>query len=201
MAEAMIGEIRAFPYSYAPQGWFECDGRQLAIRNYAALYATIGLIYGGDGTNTFNLPNLQGRVAAGAGQGSGLSFYQLGKATGAEGIALTNPAQLPSHSHRLQVQFLALGQEAQDFTASPKAGESYACRYWFNLSQRPAVSYVMYNPTPPASGSAAPVSPVMMATGVLDPLVGTSQPHENRQPYLPLRFCICWDGYFAPNPG
>ena len=200
MAEAMIGEIRAFPYLYAPYGWFDCDGSKYMISQYTALYAIIGPTYGGDQRTYFNVPNLQGAVALGQGQGPGLSYYQLGRAAGTEGVALTSTAQLPVHNHTLQVQNLPLGQEPADFTAAPKPGLSYGSRYWYNLAQRPAVSYLAYNPAPPASGTTAPVAPTPMALTALDPYGGGSQPHENRQPFVPLRYCICWDGIYMPNP-
>lgn len=201
MAEAMIGEIRAFPFSYAPYGWLDCNGQLLLVQQYPALYATIGIAYGGNGQTNFNVPNLQGRTAGGAGQSPGLSYYTLGQALGYEGVQLTSSAQLPLHNHTLQLQTLGLGQEPQDFTAAPQAGVSYATRYWYNLAQRPAVSYVAHNPVPPATGIAVPQQPVNMSSSSLTPFGGAGQAHENRQPYLPLRFCICWDGYFMPNPG
>lgn len=199
MAEAMIGEIRAFPYAYAPDCWLDCDGRLVNIRDYQALFAILGSTYGNYTATQFYLPDLRGRIALGYGQGPGLSYYRLGGKAGTEGVSLTSTSQLPAHNHTLQVQNLGLGQEPPDFTAVPKAGLSYASRYWYNLSQRPPVSYVTYNPTA-SSTSTTPTSPTAMSVVSLDVYGGGSAPHENRQPYIPLRFCICWNGYFMPNP-
>ncbi|MFX4450863.1 tail fiber protein, partial [Acinetobacter baumannii] len=58
MAEATIGEIRFFPYRYAPESWLACDGAKHDNRSYTALYATIGATYGGDGKTYFQVPNL-----------------------------------------------------------------------------------------------------------------------------------------------
>jgi uncharacterized protein YbdZ (MbtH family)/microcystin-dependent protein len=62
VTEPMIGEIRMFAGDFAPTGWAMCDGQQLPIANYTALYSVIGLQYGGDGQTWFALPDLRGRV-------------------------------------------------------------------------------------------------------------------------------------------
>lgn len=53
-----IGTLLLFPYTFIPEGFLPCDGRQLSINDYQALYALIGIRYGGNGSSTFNLPNL-----------------------------------------------------------------------------------------------------------------------------------------------
>ena len=70
MAEPFLGEIRMFGGNYAPAGWALCDGTTLAIAQNTALFALIGTTYGGDGTTTFNLPDLRGRVPVHMGQGA-----------------------------------------------------------------------------------------------------------------------------------
>ncbi len=69
MSEAFIGEIRLFAGNYAPEGWLSCDGRALKIADAQnqALYSLIGITYGGDGVQTFKLPDLRGRVPLGVG--------------------------------------------------------------------------------------------------------------------------------------
>ncbi|MCW5850233.1 MAG: tail fiber protein [Anaerolineae bacterium] len=84
MAEAYFGEIRMFAGDYAPEGWLLCNGQLLQIQQYQALFAVIGLRYGGDGRTTFGLPDLRGRVPVGMGQGQGLMSYPLGQSGGAE---------------------------------------------------------------------------------------------------------------------
>jgi microcystin-dependent protein len=82
--DEFIGIVKLFAGSYAPQGWALCDGSLLNIRQYSALYAILGLAYGGDGINTFALPDLRGRVALGAGNGPGLAARTAGEKAGAE---------------------------------------------------------------------------------------------------------------------
>jgi len=81
-----------------PAGWLPCDGRELNVRDFRALFRAIGTIYGGDGVNKFHLPNLQGRVVVSAGTGPGLSSRTLGQQGGEEQHTLT-VAEIPPHSH------------------------------------------------------------------------------------------------------
>ena len=90
----MVGQITAFAGSFAPNGTMFCDGRLLPISEYEVLFAVIGTIYGGDGQETFALPDLRGRVPVGAGTGAGLSNVGLGQSFGAEELTLSQ-ANLP----------------------------------------------------------------------------------------------------------
>ncbi|RZK95113.1 MAG: phage tail protein, partial [Hymenobacter sp.] len=69
MSTPYIGEIRAVAFYFPPVGWYPCDGRQLSISQESTLFQLIGTTYGGDGQTTFNVPNLNGKVAVGAGSG------------------------------------------------------------------------------------------------------------------------------------
>ena len=84
MSEAYVGEIRMFGGNYAPAGWQKCDGSLLSINTYQVLYSLLGTIYGGDGVTTFGIPDLQGRIPVGFGQGSGLTNRVIGEKFGAE---------------------------------------------------------------------------------------------------------------------
>lgn len=80
-----IGVIKLFAGNYCPQGYMYCEGQTLNINQYTALYAVIGAAYGGNGTTTFNLPDLRGRVAISAGT-NGTSVYTIGQKGGNENI-------------------------------------------------------------------------------------------------------------------
>ena len=60
MSDFFLGEIRLFPYNRIPKGWQACEGQTLAISQNAALFSLLGTSYGGDGKNTFMLPDLRG---------------------------------------------------------------------------------------------------------------------------------------------
>jgi len=96
MADQYIGEIRYFTYLRgAPSGWLLCDGSTPSVQDYQELFALLGTTYGGDGQNTFGLPDLRGRVAIGAG-----GSYPLGNVTGSETVQL-NSNQIPTHQHAI----------------------------------------------------------------------------------------------------
>lgn len=94
MSEPFIGEIRAFPYGFAPRGWALCNGNLLPIPQNQALFSILGTTYGGDGRTTFALPNLQGRVPVHPGNG-----IMQGQASGEEAHALAI-SEMPAHNHR-----------------------------------------------------------------------------------------------------
>lgn len=93
MSTPYIGEIRMFAGNFAPQGWMFCDGQTLPVYDYDALFNLIGTTYGGDGVETFALPDLRGRIPFHTG-----SYYVLGQMAGVEIVTLTTQ-QIPVHSH------------------------------------------------------------------------------------------------------
>lgn len=95
MDEAFIGSIVLFAGNFAPRNWAFCNGQILNIAQNTALFSILGTTYGGNGQTTFALPNLNGRVAIGAGNGPGLTPRSLGEMSGSEGVTLT-AAQVPS---------------------------------------------------------------------------------------------------------
>lgn len=109
MTQPFIGEVRMLGANFAPVDWAFCNGQTVAIAQNQALFSLIGTAYGGDGVNTFGLPNLQGRLCVGMGQGPGLSTYVLGQASGAEQVTIT-PATMPGHAHALSATTTAANQ-------------------------------------------------------------------------------------------
>ncbi|MEN5097621.1 tail fiber protein [Stenotrophomonas sp. TWI1409] len=176
MSQPFVGEVRLFPYNFAPVGWFDCDGRLLPISEYEVLYILLGTTYGGDGVNTFGLPNLSGRVPVHQGTGSGLGTYVLGQAAGSESVTLTT-AQLPTHTH----VFNAVNSAA----TSPAPGPTL---------QLGAISGdTLYTDSTTDLGSGTLVAASVSA-------IGGSQPHDNTMPSLVARYCIAWAGVF-PSQG
>jgi microcystin-dependent protein len=107
VADPFIGEIRMFGGNFAPAGWAFCDGQLIPISENDALFTLIGTTYGGDGQETFALPDLRGRVPVHQGNG-----FTLGQAAGVEAVTLTG-AQLPIHSHAF------LGSQNPGTTTNP----------------------------------------------------------------------------------
>ncbi len=167
MATPYISEIRIFTGNFAPRGWAICDGSALSQADYQVLFAIIGTTYGGDAT-TFNLPDLRGRVPVHAGQGPGLSTYNLGDTAGVENVVLTE-AQLPVHSHDLQAKSgtATSSSPVGHFLAAPNAGAAYK-----NAPQTVSMA--------PVAISAPPVS----------------NAHSNIGPYLAINFIIALIGVY-----
>jgi microcystin-dependent protein len=188
MANPFLSQILIWPPNFAPRGWAFCAGQILPISQNAALFSLIGTIYGGDGRTTFALPNLQGRMPIGAGQGSGLSFYDLGTVGGFESVQL-NANTLPSHTHsaspNLTVQVPAVAGNGTTNAPSPSvfpAAPTDAARNPVNIYSNQATTTTLGSPT--VSGS------------VTIGATGSGQPHENRQPFLAVNFIIALQGIF-----
>ncbi len=101
MSTPFIGQIQCFSFEDAPSGWAKCDGQEVSVITYADLFALISTTYGGDGIDTFALPDLRSRFSLHIGQGPGLSSYSLADNGGAEEITLAT-GNLPSHNHSLE---------------------------------------------------------------------------------------------------
>jgi microcystin-dependent protein len=170
MSDPYIGEIRMFGGNFAPEGWQLCDGSLLSISDNATLYNLLGTTYGGDGLNTFGVPDLRGRWPVNQGVLSGASMA-LGQSGGSENVTL-NPVQLPAHTH-------ALKATAAPATKAKSAGGT--------LAQTTATSlYLDDDPN------------VSLLSSTLG-MTGGTQPHENRSPYLPVNFIISLYGIY-PSP-
>lgn len=167
MSDPFIGEIRMFAGSFAPAGWAFCDGQLIPISENDALFVLIGTTYGGDGQETFALPNLQSRSPMHAGTGPGLSNRQLGEAAGVESVTLSTQ-QIPIHSHQM------LG------STDPASAKGAAGNV---LSRGPSEVYA--SEFTPEALNAASVQPQ-----------GGSQPHDNMQPFLVISFIISLFGIF-----
>lgn len=84
MAQPFLGDIEAFSFNFAPNGWAFCAGQVLPIAQHTALFSLLGTTFGGNGTTTFALPDLRGRIANALGQGPGAAPYNLGQTGGQE---------------------------------------------------------------------------------------------------------------------
>jgi microcystin-dependent protein len=167
MANPFLGEIRMVGFSFAPVGWAFCNGALMAIAQADALFNLLGTIYGGDGVNTFGLPDFRGRIPIHMGQGPGLSNYVVGQRAGDENVTLL-PSQLPSHHHALQASSDAAS------TASPSGAF---------LGQTTVPAYF------PGPATAA------MSISSIGPS-GGNLPHDNTMPFLCINFIIALNGIF-----
>lgn len=171
--QPFLGQIAIFGFNFAPLNWALCQGQIVPIQQNTALFSLLGTRFGGNGTTTFALPNLGGQVSIGQGQLAGGQSYDLGEVGGLGTVTLTRD-EAPTHDHDL----MAL--------AAPSNAEGPAG----NVLARPQVSGnpnpilgKLYNTNAPDTPLNAPITPA-----------GKGLPHENRQPYLVLNYCICIRG-------
>lgn len=173
MSDPFVGEIRIFPFNFAPRGWAFCDGQLLPLSQNTALFSLLGTNYGGNGKSNFALPDLQGRAPMHPGQGPGLSLHDLGETGGSETVSLLE-SEIPSHNHALRVDGADPGEDRTP------GGEYFARSTGGNLFSDPAGNLIQMSPD------------------ALSPS-GGDQPHNNMQPYLTLNFCIALQGVFPPR--
>jgi microcystin-dependent protein len=166
---AYVGEIRLFAGNFAPAGWLFCAGQTVPISENEVLFQLIGTTYGGDGEETFQLPNLQSRVPVHMGTGPSGTTYQIGQLAGSESITLSTQ-QIPIHSH--------------PFTGSTSNGTATNPGNAVLAGSLSSVQPLVQDSVTDA-----------MAAGAIGP-AGGSQPHENLQPYLCINFIISMFGVF-----
>ena len=170
MAQPYVGEIRMFAGNFQPAGWMFCNGTVLPISEYETLFQLIGTTYGGDGQETFALPDLRSRIPIHQGNG-----FILAETGGAESITLT-VQQIPAHSHAL------LGATTDGGLNAPAGG----------VLAKPG------SPQPGVRAFAPGPADTTMNAQAIGP-TGGSQPHENMQPYLGVHYIISLFGIF-PSP-
>jgi len=167
VSDPFIGEIKIWAFNYAPKGWAFCNGQTMPIQQNQALFSLLGTTYGGNGQTTFGIPNLQGRVPMHMGASPGGRVnYPQGAVTGEETHTLIQ-SEMPRHNH------LATVSNASSNVIVPTGAYLGA-------------SANLYQPGPANTN----LAPSTVAA------VGGSQPHENRQPYLALNFCIAINGIY-----
>jgi microcystin-dependent protein len=173
-----LGELKLIPYQQIlPDGWKECDGALLPIAQNQALFALLGTNYGGDGRTTFGIPDLRGRTPVCCNYVLAPKKAPYGVATvgGAESVTLTQ-AQIPQHNHNINV--------------SSKTGTQTSVKnniYAGVPTSANASLYAPFGTTPFAIDASSFIA------------AGGSQPHDNMQPYLALKWIIAVLGIFPPR--
>src|SRR5882724_3663028 len=170
MADQFVGEVRCVGFNFPPVGWAFCDGQLMSISQNTALFSLLGTFYGGDGKSTFALPNLQGNIAIGQGQGPGLSDRFIGETSGSSSVTLII-SEMPSHQH---TYFTDTGDGPANL-ATPAPNTT--------LSNGPAVYTTATTPTVAMNANAVSIA-------------GQSFPHNNMMQFLVLNFVIALQGIF-----
>jgi microcystin-dependent protein len=167
-----MGEIIMGGWNFAPSGTAFCHGQIMSISQNSAVFALLGTTFGGNGTQTFGLPDMRGRVPMGSGQGNGLSNQVLGRMAGTESVTLT-VAQMPAHSHAVNIgssQAISDTATGRVLATQTKGGDI------------------------PEIYTDTPVSTLLRDDSISQ--TGGNQPHSNMQPYLCVSFVIVLQGIF-----
>jgi len=181
MSFPFLGEIKMFGGNFAIAGYAFANGQLLSIAQNTALFSLYGTTYGGDGINTFALPNLQGRLPLNQGQGPGLTNRVIGEIAGTNNVTLTT-GQMPQHQHLMVVN-------NTDPTNDAPATNTMPCRPKQAVGGNSAQLYTDPTKTP----TPADLKPMM--TGIIGN-VGNSLPHDNMMPYLVITYIVSLQGIF-----
>ena len=173
MSEPFLGQIQSFGFGFAPVNFALCNGQIMSIQQNTALFALLGTMYGGNGSTTFGLPDLQSRVPMHMGTFNGNTYTQ-GEEAGEENVTI-DISGMPQHNHT----FMGTTVAANSFV--PANGAALAA---------------VHKGTPPAGPFYAPdTTPQPISASSIGP-AGGNQPHTNIQPYLTINWCIALRGAF-----
>ncbi|HEY6768249.1 MAG TPA: tail fiber protein [Candidatus Sulfotelmatobacter sp.] len=175
MSDQFLGEIRMVGFNFAPSGWAQCNGQLMALAQNTALFSLLGVSYGGDGRTNFGLPNFQAAAPMGSGNGAGLTPRTWGE-TGGEYTVTLLQNQLAAHNHGVAC------------ISGAGSSNTVANNVWASDGGRGA---------PPVYATGAP-------TGAMNPadvqltggISGSTQPHNNLQPFLTVTFVIALQGIY-----
>jgi microcystin-dependent protein len=184
MADAYIGEIRAFAFNFTPTGWLPCNGSVYPVNNNAALFSILGTYYGGNGTTTFAVPDLRGVAALGINV-QDPSFSQPGTRGGSEEVTLTT-ATMPAHMHTMQAVIRTSQPQTAAAIAQPGPDAYLTNAFCIGLNK----GIVVYS----NNSGGTTLNPQTIG------ITGGSTPHENMDPYLAMTYCICASGEYPARP-
>lgn len=178
--EPFIGEIKILGFYFAPRGYATCQGQIMSIAQNTALFALLGTTYGGNGQTTFALPDLQGRMPIGQGQGGGLPIRTMGEMAGTPTTTLLI-SNLPQHYHTAN----ALSIKLKASTANADEGS-------------PDGNFPATTPTSIYSGNGATPGVYTGGTEVSGStdITGSNQPFSLMNPYLVINYSIATEGIF-----
>lgn len=178
--EPFIGEIKILGFDFAPQGYQTCSGQIMSIAQNTALFSLLGTIYGGNGVQTFGLPDLRGRVPIGQGTGPGLPSYSMGQIGGTTSVTL-NTSNIPAHVHTLNAVVVKLKASSANADETGPDGNFPA--------NTAGASYSGNGATPNVFTGGTTVS------GTTD-LTGSNAPFGILNPYLTINYSIAINGIF-----
>ncbi|WP_053148925.1 phage tail protein [Pseudomonas sp. P97.38] len=190
--EVFMGTIQSFAFNFAPSGWALCNGQTLAISQYQALFSLLGTYYGGNGQTNFMLPNLQGRLPMGQGNGLGLTPRVIGEVSGTENVTATLN-NLPNHTHTLTGITAATTVQLANPASNPANAPTPTNSFIGTSGTGPGAANIysdQVGATPvPLKGVTTTVSGTVAPTG-------NGLPMAIMNPFLAINFSIALNGLF-----
>jgi microcystin-dependent protein len=176
--DGYLAQVKLFAATFAPRNWAFCQGQTMSIAQNTALFSLLGTTYGGNGVQTFALPNFASRVAVGTGQGNGLPSNIILGQWGGTAVSTLQLNNLPAHTHAVTTAVKTNASSAAD------AGESPVDAVW-------AAGASSFSNAKGINMNAGAVS-----ANVNVAATGGAQPFSNMQPYLGMNFIICTMGMY-----
>jgi microcystin-dependent protein len=173
--EGTIAEIRMFAGTFAPRTWLFCNGQTMSIAQNTAMFSLLGVTYGGNGTTTFGIPDLRGRVPVGTGTGPGLSNIQLGQAAGSPTVTLLS-TNMPAHTHALTGSVTSQAAADGLLSSDPNGRRTGPANVYSSSTDLVNMAPATHNLTIGATGG--------------------GQPFSIMPPYLGMNYIICQFGIF-----
>lgn len=174
MSQPYLGEIRFFGGNFAPRNNALASGQILSIQQNTALFSLYGTFYGGNGTSTFALPDLRGRLPVGQNQGLGLSNYVMGEQVGTESVTITQQT-LPAHTHSFHMTNVAASNPTPTNNLPATIAAPFTGFYVKDANK---------------TGNPVNYAPQMVQ------VTGGSLPHENRMPAMAISIIVALAGIF-----
>ncbi|MCP4221473.1 MAG: phage tail protein [bacterium] len=212
MSDPLLSQVSMFGCNFAPRSWAVCQGQLVDIQSNTALYSLLGTFYGGDGRNTFGIPDLRGRTAIGIGQGPGLSYRQIGQRGGWESVQLTQ-STLPAHTHTGDGQ----ATSTASLSGTPNTSATVKCNnttsntneplgkvwgtyggrenlYADDIGEENEMHAGLISVSVDLSPVTVNVDTTIDSIGINS--TGGNLPHVNMSPYLVVNYCIITQGVF-----
>lgn len=177
--EPFIGEVKLFGFYFAPKGYATCQGQILSIAQNTALFSLLGTTYGGNGQTTFALPDLQGRMPIGQGQGPGLPSFSMGQIGGTTSTTILS-SNMPPHVHTLNAARVQIRSTDANASENSPGGNFPATTSASSYSDTPGTGQFMGNP---------------VVSGTTD-ITGGGTPIDIMNPYLCMNYSIAIYGIF-----
>ena len=188
--DPFIGEIKMVGFPFAPNGYAFCDGSAISIAQNSALFALLGVTFGGNGVSVFNLPDFRGRSPVGMGNGPGLTPITQGQVAGTESATILQ-TQMPAHTHTAATSIAIPAGTADGASPTPGPTTYLAQVTDPTGSRNPASLYLTGTP----DTTLLPFSPAITVAPS-----GGGLPVPTRNPFLGTNFIIAMSGVFPSRP-